>query len=288
MKVAKTIDDIRRLVADARVGGAGLVGLVPTMGALHEGHFSLIDAAAGECDFVVVSIFVNPTQFAPNEDYRSYPRPVKNDLSGCESHGVGAVFAPSAGEMYPDGFAAAVSVSGLTETMEGNCRLGHFGGVCTVVAKLFNIVGPDVAYFGAKDYQQAAVIRKMVADLDMPLRIAVCPTVREADGLAMSSRNAYLDDDERTQSPVLYESLQLAERLIREGERNAASVIESVRSLLADNAPLGKADYVAIVDPDNLAAVEEIKGDVVVALAVKFPSARLIDNMRVDVPKANR
>ncbi|MCK4624237.1 MAG: pantoate--beta-alanine ligase [Phycisphaerae bacterium] len=286
MKVAKTIDEIRRLVADARVGGAGLVGLVPTMGALHEGHFSLIDAAAGECDFVVVSIFVNPTQFAPNEDFSSYPRPVENDLSGCESHGVDAVFAPSAGEMYPDGFAATISVSGLTESMEGRHRPGHFDGVCTVVAKLFNIVGPDVAYFGAKDYQQSAVIRKMVADLDMPLRIAVCLTIREADGLAMSSRNAYLDDAERTQAPALYESLCLAERLIREGERTAARVIESVQSLLGEKAPLGEVDYVAIVDPDSLAAVEEIEGDVVIALAVKFPSARLIDNMFVEMKNA--
>ncbi len=288
MKVAKTIDEIRRLVADARVGGARLVGLVPTMGALHEGHYSLIDVARGECDFVVVSIFVNPTQFAPNEDYRNYPRPVENDLAGCESHGVDAVFAPSADEMYQAGFAATVKVAGLTESMEGRCRPGHFDGVCTVVAKLFNIVGPNVAYFGAKDYQQSAVIRKMVADLDMPLRIAVCPIVREADGLAMSSRNANLDDAERIQAPVLHESLRLAERLIREGERNAANVIESVQSLLGENAPLGEADYVAIVDPDSLAAVEEIESDVVVALAVKFPSARLIDNMRVDVPKTSR
>ena len=288
MKVAKTIDEIRRLVANARAGGAEIVGLVPTMGALHEGHYSLIDAARQQCDFVVVSIFVNPTQFAPNEDFRNYPRPVENDLSGCESHGVDAIFAPSAGEMYPDGFAATVNVAGLSDTMEGHSRPGHFDGVCTVVAKLFNIVGPDVAYFGAKDYQQSAVIRKMVADLDMPLRIAVCPIVREADGLAMSSRNAYLDDAERAQSPALYESLRLAEQIIHKGERTAAEVIESVRSLLADNAPLGEIDYVAIVDPDSLAAVEEIEDDVVIALAVKFPSARLIDNMRVDVSKSNR
>jgi pantoate--beta-alanine ligase len=288
VKVAKTIDEIRRLVAEARAGGAKGIGLVLTMGALHEGHYSLIDAARQQCGFVVVSIFVNPTQFAPNEDYRSYPRPIENDLAGCESHGVDAIFAPSAGEMYPDGFAATISIAGLAETMEGNCRPGHFDGVCTVVAKLFNIVRPDVAYFGAKDYQQSAVIRKMVADFDMPLRIAVCPTVREADGLAMSSRNAYLDDAERAQAPALYESLRLAERIIHEGERNAAEVIESVRSLLADNAPLGEIDYVAIVDPDSLAAVEEIKGDVVVALAVKFPSARLIDNMRMDAPRTNR
>ncbi len=288
MNVAKTIEEIRRLIAGARAGGAGSVGLVPTMGALHEGHYSLIDAARRECDFVVVSIFVNPTQFSPNEDYRQYPRPIEDDLAGCEARGVDAVFIPSAEEMYPAGFAATVSVAGLTEPMEGRRRPGHFDGVCTVVAKLFNIVAPDVAYFGAKDYQQAAVIKRMVADLDMPLRVEVCPTVREADGLAMSSRNAYLAENERAQASALFESLRLAERLIREGKRNAAEIIEGVRRLLADNAPMGEVDYIAVIKPDNLEPVEIIESDVVIALAVKFSSARLIDNMRVDLPKENR
>ena len=281
MNVAKTIEEVRRFVADARTGGAKQIGLVPTMGALHEGHYSLIDAARRQCDFVVVSIFVNPTQFSPNEDYREYPRPIADDLADCESHGVSAVFAPSAEEMYPAGFATTVSVAGPAEPMEGRHRPGHFDGVCTVVAKLFNIVKPDVAYFGAKDYQQAAIIKRMVADLDMPLRIEVCPIVREADGLAMSSRNAYLDKEERVQAAALSESLHLAERLLREGKRNAAEVIEGVRSLLAEKAPLGEIDYVAVIEPDNLEAVEVIERDVVIALAVRFPSARLIDNMLV-------
>ena len=288
MNVAKTVEEIRRFVADARAGGAGSVGLVPTMGALHEGHYSLIDAARRECDFVVVSIFVNPTQFGPNEDYRRYPKPLEDDLAGCEAHDVDAVFIPADGEMYPDGFATTVSVAGLTERMEGRARQGHFDGVCTVVAKLFNIVAPDVAYFGAKDYQQAAVIKRMVADLDMPLRIELCPIVREADGLAMSSRNAYLDKEERVQAAALFESLRLAERLIREGSRLAGDVSAAVRRHLAEKAPLGEIDYVEIVNPDGLEVVDIIESDVVVALAVRFPSARLIDNIHVDVPKANR
>ncbi len=283
MNTAKTIAEIRRLVADARSGGVVCVGLVPTMGALHKGHYSLIDAACGECDFVAVSIFVNPTQFGPNEDYRRYPRPIDDDVAGCVSHGVDAVFAPRAEEMYPDGFATTVSVAGPTGPMEGRCRPGHFDGVCTVVAKLFNIVAPDVACFGAKDYQQVTVIKRMAADLDMPLRIKVCPTVREADGLAMSSRNVCLGDEERAQAAALYESLRLSERLIREGLSRAEEVIETARRHLAEKAPLGKADYIEIVDPDSLETVDTIEKDVVIALAVKFPSARLIDNIRVDM-----
>ncbi|MDY7010339.1 MAG: pantoate--beta-alanine ligase [Planctomycetota bacterium] len=281
MKVAKTIEEIRILVFETRSSGANQIGLVPTMGALHEGHFSLIEIARSECDFVAVSIFVNPTQFGPNEDYRRYPRPLEEDLAGCESRGIDAVFAPSVDEMYPAGFVTTVSVAGLTESMEGLHRPGHFDGVCTVVAKLFNIVTPDVAYFGAKDYQQATVIKKMVADLDMPLRINLCPTIREADGLAMSSRNAYLSDDERSQSSALSESLSLAERLIREGSRKAEDIITDVHRHLTDKAPLGKVDYVAIVKPDSLEAVETVESDVMIALAVRFPSARLIDNVRV-------
>jgi len=221
---------------------------VPTMGSLHEGHYALIDAARRECDFVVVSIFVNPTQFGPGEDYERYPRPLEADLAGCESHGVDAVFAPSADAMYAPGFATTVHVEGLTTGLCGRSRPGHFDGVTTVVAKLLNIVLPDVAYFGAKDYQQAAVVRRMAADLNMPLRVEVCPTVREADGLAMSSRNAYLTAEE------------------------------------ARRAPLGRIDYVEIVDPDSLQNVQTIDGPVVAALAVRFPSARLIDNMRIDPP----
>ena len=291
MKKATTIEQVREAIGKAREklrqasqqGGSNLIGFVPTMGALHAGHFSLIDTARRECGFVVVSIFVNPTQFGPNEDYERYPRPIEQDLAGCESHGVDLVFVPTVEQMYPAGFSTTVRVSGVTEMMEGQFRPGHFDGVCTVVAKLFSIVGADVAYFGAKDYQQAVVIKRMVADLNLPIRIVVCPTIREKDGLAISSRNTYLDKHERVQAASLYGSLQLAEELIHNGQRNAKEIIRAVRRHLAEHAPLGKIDYVAVVDPESLQPVDEIKDDVVIALAVRFPSARLIDNIRVDV-----
>jgi len=288
---ATTIEQVRKAIHAARdqlrqvkaEGGSDQIGFVPTMGALHAGHFSLIDTARKQCGFVVVSIFVNPTQFGPNEDYNRYPRPIEQDLAGCESHGVDLVFVPTVEQMYPAGFSTTVRVSGVTEMMEGQFRPGHFDGVCTVVAKLFSIIGADVAYFGAKDYQQAVVIKRMVADLNLPVRIVVCPTIRERDGLAISSRNAYLDKHERAQASSLYESLQLAEELIHNGQRNAKEIIRAVRRHLAEHAPLGKIDYVAVVDPESLQAVDEIEDDVVIALGVRFPSARLIDNIRVDV-----
>lgn len=254
------------------------------MGALHDGHYSLIDAARRDCDFTVVSIFVNPTQFGPEEDYRRYPRALEADVAGCESRGVGAVFTPEVRELYPEGFATTVHVAGLTERLCGSFRPGHFDGVCTVVAKLFNTVGPDVAYFGAKDYQQAMVVRRMVADLNMQVRVEVCPTVREKLGLAMSTRNACLSAEERAQAGALYESLELARRLIQEGGRSPAEITQAVRAHLAARAPLGTIDYVEIVDPDSLSNVELAERPVVVAVAVRFPAARLIDNMRVDLP----
>ena len=287
MKPAKTIGEIRSAVGEARRRGAEKVGLVPTMGALHEGHFSLIDAARGECDFVVVSIFVNPTQFGPNEDFEQYPRSLEADLAACRARGVDAVFVPGTDEMYPRGAVTSVRVMQLTDGLCGAHRPGHFDGVCTIVAKLFNIVSPDVAYFGAKDYQQAVVVSRMVADLDLPLRVAVCPTIREADGLAMSSRNARLGDEERSQAVSLVESLRLAESLVAAGERNSAKIIEPMRRYLAEAAPLGRIDYIEIVEPDSLVGVEEIRGPVVALLAVRFPSARLIDNLRL-APRAGK
>ncbi len=288
MKVARTIAEIRAAVADARAAGAKRVGLVPTMGALHDGHFSLIDAAGRDCDFVVVSIFVNPTQFGPEEDLDEYPRTLEVDLAACESRGVGAVFAPSVQEVYPKGALATVHVAGLSEVLCGAHRPGHFDGVCTVVAKLFDIVAPDVAYFGAKDYQQAMIIRRMVRDLDMPLRIEVCPTIREADGLAISSRNARLSERGRAEAPALIESLRLAERMVAAGETNAAAITQAMRRLLAEKAPQGKIDYVEIVDPEGLGSVEELQGPVVAALAVRLPSARLIDNLALTPPADKR
>jgi len=283
MKLARTLRDIRLAVSDARRTGRR-VGLVPTMGALHRGHYSLIDAARSECGFVVVSIFVNPTQFGPNEDYEQYPRPLEADLGGCRDHGVDAVFVPDAEAMYPPGFATTVHVSGLTDRLCGARRPGHFDGVCTVVAKLLNIVAPDAAYFGAKDYQQAVVIRRMVADLNMPPEVRVCPTVREPDGLAISSRNAYLSGPQREQAAELFRSLRLAEGLIRQGRREPGEITAAVRARLAEKAPLGDVDYVEIVDAETLADVQRVQGPVVVALAVRFGSARLIDNIRVDPP----
>lgn len=287
MKLAKTIAEIRAAVADARRAGARRVGLVPTMGALHEGHYSLVDAARGGCDFVVVSIFVNPTQFGPGEDYKRYPRPLEADLPGCASRGADAVFAPAVDEMYPQRPRTSVHVAGLTEVLCGPFRPGHFDGVCTVVAKLLSIVGPDAAYFGEKDYQQAIVVRQMVADLDLPVEIRLCPTVREADGLARSTRNAYLSAEERGQAAALYASMQLARRLVRQGERKSSEIAAAVRAYLADRAPLGEIQYVEIVDPQSLSSVETAERPARLAVAVRFPSARLIDNMPVDPPSAN-
>ena len=283
MKVARTIAAVREAVSTARRGGA-TIGLVPTMGALHEGHYSLIEAAADACGLAVVSIFVNPTQFGPGEDYGRYPRTPEADLAGCEARGVGAVFMPPVEEMYRREPVTTVHVAGLTERLCGRSRPGHFDGVCTVVAKLLAIVGPDAAYFGAKDYQQASAVRRMVADLSLPVRIEVLPTVRAADGLALSSRNELLSDDERAQAPAIYAALCEGRRRVAAGCRRAGQVAQAVRDRLRSDAPDGRIDYVEIVDPDDLQDVEEIAGPVVIAAAVRFPSARLIDNIRVDGP----
>ena len=281
MNPAETIRDIRRCVADARAAG-GTIGLVPTMGALHAGHLSLIDAAKGDCGFVVVSIFVNPLQFAPSEDLDAYPRAPEADLAACLAAGVHAVFAPSAEVMYGRQCLAEVAVAALSGTLCGRSRPGHFPGVCTVVAKLFNIVQPDRAYFGAKDYQQAIILRRMAEDLNFPLEVVICPIVREADGLAMSSRNAYLTAEQRRQAPALYGSLRLAERMIRQRHPPAEEIIAAVRRHIAEQAPDGAMDYVQIVDPLRLADVERTDRGVLIALAVKLGRARLIDNILVD------
>jgi len=271
------IDQVRRAVREAR-GGGRKVGLVPTMGALHEGHASLIRAARGEAGCVVVSIFVNPTQFGPGEDLGRYPRPLEKDMAVCRREGVDVVFTPSAAEMYPDGFATGVRVAGLSEKMCGAFRPGHFDGVCTVVAKLFTIVRPDVAYFGEKDAQQLAIIRRMAADLDLPLEIRGCPLVREPDGLAMSSRNAYLSADERRRAPALSAALAEAKLALAAGERDAAKVAAAVRRRLEAAAGV-EIQYVAVVDPDTLADLARIADKVLVAVAAKVGATRLIDNV---------
>jgi len=281
MILSATIEEIRRAVGEARAAGKS-VGLVPTMGALHEGHLSLIRAAGRSCGFVVVSIFVNPTQFVAGEDYDSYPRDLPADLTACESNGVDAVFAPSAEEMYPRRPLTRIHVEELSETLCGRYRPGHFDGVCTVCAKLFNIIPADKAFFGAKDFQQSVIVRRLVADLNLPVEIVVCPTVRESDGLAISSRNAYLTPDERRQAPALHAALQQARELIAARRPPADEAIRQVRRTIAAQAPDASVEYVQVVEPDTLEDVERTDRPVVVALAARLGKARLIDNIRVD------
>jgi len=281
MKTAQSIADVRQIVSEARAAGR-TVGIVPTMGGLHEGHLSLIDAAGAECDFVVVSIFLNPTQFAPSEDLSTYPRSIEADLAACEARGADLVFMPDVETMYPDGAVTTVSVSGLTDTLCGRSRPTHFAGVCTIVTKLFNIVSPDKAFFGQKDYQQLAIISQMVRDLDMAVQIASCPIVREPDGLAMSTRNQRLSPEARREAVSLHAALELAVDQIRRSRLPAAEVIASTGAYIATNAPGGELDYLQIVDPLTLQDVETTDADVLIAVAVKFPGARLIDNMLVD------
>jgi len=273
------IPEVRERVGEARDRGTR-VGLVPTMGGLHEGHASLLRAARAENGCVVVSIFVNPTQFGPTEDFAKYPRPVEEDLALCRREGVDLVFTPTAGEMYPEGFATTVHVAGLGETMCGRLRPGHFDGVATVVAKLLASVQPDAAFFGEKDAQQLAVVRRMVADLNLPVEVRGCPLVREPDGLAMSSRNAYLSAEERRRALVLSAALVEAREAIRAGERGGARLAERVRERLraAEGVEL---EYVAVVDPDTLADLDRIRGACLVAVAAKVGATRLIDNVIV-------
>jgi pantoate--beta-alanine ligase len=280
--VAATVEETRRAVAGAR--GRGLsVGLVPTMGALHEGHASLIRAARRQTGFVVVSIFVNPAQFGPNEDLSRYPRPLAQDLEWCGREGVDLVFHPEPATVYPPGFCTFVEVTGLQDVLEGAARPGHFRGVATVVLKLFNIVGPDAAFFGQKDGQQAGLVRQMVADLNVPVEVRVCPTVRAPDGLALSSRNAYLDAEQRRHAPALYAALELGRALIEGGECDPARVCAAMAARVA-SAPGAAVDYAEAVAADSLRPPDRLRGRVMLALAVRFGSTRLIDNVVVDVP----
>jgi pantoate--beta-alanine ligase len=292
MKTARTIAELRRLLSGARAGlpprdGGHSVGLVPTMGALHEGHLSLLAAARGECELVVMSLFVNPTQFARGEDLASYPRDDVADAALAQTAGVDLLFAPSVEEMYPAGFSTRVVVSGaVSERLEGAERGSeHFEGVATVVAKLLNIVAPDVAYFGAKDAQQVLVVKRLVADLNIATRIAVCPTVREADGLARSSRNAYLTPADRQAAAGLSRALAHAAELIENGTRDSAAAAEGAREELAKHRI--EPEYLDIVDPETLEAVTTIDGPVLVAVAAKVGRARLIDNV-IAAPKPHR
>lgn len=282
MKIVRSIAEIRRLAAAARAAGR-TIGFVPTMGALHAGHVALVEAARRDGCWTVVSIFVNPTQFAPNEDFSRYPRDEAGDLETCRAAGVDAVFLPTAEEVYPPVAATVVHVRGLGEHLCGPQRPGHFDGVATIVCKLFNMVQPDRAYFGMKDAQQLAIIRRMTSDLDLPIAIVGCPTVREADGLALSSRNRYLGDEERSRALSLYQALSTARSLVEQGERNAARIVARMSEIVAAAVPT-RVDYISVVDAETLQPVTEIRRPATAALAVRFGATRLIDNLTLDPP----
>jgi len=274
MMVVETIDDLKRL----RLKLAEPVGFVPTMGYLHEGHLALVRQARAENPSVVVSIFVNPTQFGPQEDFAKYPRDPRRDLALLEKERVDIVFMPSVAKMYPPQFTSWVEVGKVAERLEGAARPGHFRGVATVVARLFDIVQPNRAYFGQKDAQQLVVIKKMVADRNMNLEIVAVPTVREPDGLAMSSRNTYLNPEERKAAVVLYQALSLAQRLWSEGERNAQTIRQQMTDLIQKQ-PLADIDYVSIADAETLDELDTVRPPALVSLAVKIGNTRLIDNI---------
>jgi pantoate--beta-alanine ligase len=277
MKIGVTIAETRATCRAARASGRRL-GLVPTMGALHEGHLSLVRVAKATCDAVAVSIFVNPTQFGPNEDLSRYPRPFERDCQLLEKEGIDILFAPRVEEIYPPGAVSWVLVEGLSEKLDGGSRPGHFRGVTTIVAKLFHIVEPDVAFFGQKDAAQLAVIRRMVADLNFPVQIVACPIVREPDGLAMSSRNAYLDREERVRARVLQRGLQEARKQFLAGERTAAKLISIGKEAFACE-PVVRLDYFEIVDPDTLEPIERVSQEALVGVAAFVGKTRLIDNL---------
>lgn len=266
----------RRLAAQGR-----RIGLVPTMGFLHEGHLSLIRLARKEADIVITTIFVNPTQFAPNEDFSRYPRDEKGDIRKIASAGGDIVFIPKASEVYPEGFQTYVSVEQLSELLEGSVRPGHFRGVTTIVAKMFNIIRPDVAVFGMKDFQQSVVLRQMTEDLGYPIKFVVAPTMREADGLAMSSRNKYLDTNARREAVCLYYALRTARQMVKSGEYRAANLAREMRAVIRATCPSGKIDYIAFTDMRTLEAVKTVKSGTVVSMAVRVHGVRLIDNTKL-------
>ena len=282
MKIAKTVDEVREAVKAWRKEGL-TVGLVPTMGYLHAGHQSLIAASVAGNDRTVVSVFVNPMQFGPTEDLESYPRDLDRDAELCEKTGADLIFNPEPEEMYKDGFVSFVDMNGLTNHLCGLSRPVHFRGVCTVVSKLFNIVQPDRAYFGQKDAQQLAVIKRMVKDLNMPLEIVGCPIVREADGLAMSSRNTYMNAEERQAALVLSRSIKLGRDMVEAGERDAAAVKKAMSEMI-ESEPMAVIDYVEIVDNNTMESIDTISGDILCAIAVKInDKVRLIDNFMTSV-----
>ena len=281
MKLLSTIRETRSACRSLRTAPATTVGLVPTMGALHEGHLSLVRAARQSCDHVVVSVFVNPTQFGPNEDLDRYPRSLENDCALLDAEGVDLVFAPTAIEMYPSGaLGTSVDPGELGNRLDGRSRPGHFRGVATVVSKLFHIIDPDRAFFGQKDAAQVAVLRAMVRDLDLPAQMMVCPTVRDQDGLALSSRNRFLTAEQRRTALALSQALACAARSIKEGERRAATLIERMRTHLSS--PQLRIDYVEIVDGETLLPQDQVGSESLLAVAAFLGETRLIDKQPVD------
>jgi len=280
VRLIKKIGEMRRYVEEKRKANR-TIGLVPTMGCFHEGHLSLIRKARKECDEVIVSIFVNPTQFGEGEDYQSYPRDFERDIALSEKEKVDVIFAPSVNDMYPKDYSTFVQVEGrLSSILEGASRPVHFRGVCTILTKLFNIINPDLSFFGEKDYQQASIVKKMVEDLNVSTRIVLLPTIREKDGLAMSSRNSYFNEGERKAATILYRSLREARKWIEQGEKNPFQITHKMRNFITKE-PLARIDYIAIVDSDSLEEVSEAKEGDLILLAVYIGKVRLIDNMRV-------
>jgi len=281
MKVIKEIDKMKTYARIIKKDNK-LIGFVPTMGCFHEGHLSLMKAARKQTDVVITSVFVNKVQFGPKEDYEAYPRDLEKDENLAKGSGTDVMFCPTTEDMYPSGFSSYVDVEGLTDDLCGKSRPGHFRGVTTVVAKLFEIVKPDIAYFGEKDAQQAFVIQKMVDDLNMDVTLKIMPTVREEDGLAMSSRNVFLSDAERKEAPMLYKALKLAEDMVNSGEKDSKQIIKKIKSFIQENTS-STIDYVSMVDASSLKSVSKITGKVLVALAVFFKETRLIDNIIVEI-----
>jgi len=285
MEITETIAHTRAAIAQARAAGK-TIGLAPTMGALHQGHLSLVRRSRKECDFTVVSIFVNPTQFGPGEDFDSYPRTFDSDCAACRDLAVDLIFAPAVQEMYTGENLTWIDVDKISAHLCGASRPGFFRGVCTVVAKLFNIVQPNVAYFGEKDAQQLAVITRMVADLNLPIEIRGCPIVREPDGLALSSRNQYLDPEQRRQAVCLYQALEHARQLVGKGQIDPAVLIDSMKSIIEKQSQ-ARIDYITIVDRDLMQPMSKIDRPARIALAVHLGPARLIDNIAIDPPTTN-
>jgi pantoate--beta-alanine ligase len=280
MRIAKSILNIRQIISELKDNNLRSVGFIPTMGCLHKGHISLVETARKENDIVVVSIFVNPTQFGPTEDYDKYPRTVEKDLEMCSGAGADIVFIPELDQIYPEQLLTKINVEHLSEVLCGQTRSNHFEGVCTIVAKLFNIITPDRAYFGEKDYQQLIVIKKMVKDLNFHLEIVSCPIIREEDGLAMSSRNRYLDPSERRAALVLNGSLKMALDIVKGGEKDSGKIKQKILSFIKQE-ELANIEYVKIVNPTTLEEISVITDDVLIALAVFFGKTRLIDNISI-------